>query len=474
MALQLRIISDHRRQLGSRSTLVLAANGATIGRAADNQWVLPDPQRYVSAHHARIHYRDGLYILEDISTNGIFVNDEDRPVAERGAHVLRNGDLVRLGEYEVVVVLDPEAAALPPPAEDASPTAEVVAPDGSLSVQVHALPSQVEVIRGIVPADQSDLDASLNLDDLLWIDPAEAQRLAQVRVNAFGHPVDSLRESDRHRELTGTGTVNPADTNPHGPDPADTSSVTGSGGTPMRLSALIADAHDTVTERRALAQKIARLARAAELAQERHAQAQPQAGDLASGLAAFCKGAGIDPAVLPGDAQNSLLHLAGLLCRESLLGLKDLERVRRSNAATLGINLPEERLDSQDADLRPSLARMTVEELLTQVLSQHQSRRLDAVQWLRESLDAARTHDHAVLQAMQAAFTQFIARLDPVELESRFQRGLHKSTGAADARYWTLFGEFYRSITEMPSGRLPHVFLEAFTTAYRELCEHKD
>ena len=463
MALQLRIISDHRRQLGERASLVLDGRGASIGRSSDNDWSLPDPQRYVSAHHARIHYRDGLYILEDISTNGIFINDEDRPVAERGAHVLRNGDLVRLGEYQVVVVLDPGAAAAPPAAADTNPTAEVIAPDGLLSVQVHALPSQVEVVRGVVPAGESDLDASLNLDDLLWIDPMEAERLAQARVNAFGHPVDSLRDSDRHDYPDSTDT--------------DTGSSPSPGGTPVRLSALIADAHDTVTERRALAQKIARLARAAELAQERHAQAQPQAGDLASGLAAFCKGAGIDPAVLPGDAQNSLLHLAGLLFRESLLGLKDLERVRRSSAATLGIDLSEraeEPLDSQDVNSGPSLARMTVEDLLTQVLSQHQSRRLDAVQWLRKTLDAARAHDHAVLQAMQAAFTQFIARLDPVELESRFQRGLHKSTAAADARYWMLFGEFYRSITEMPSGRLPHVFLEAFTTAYRELCGRKD
>ena len=105
MALQLRIISDHRRLLGDRSSVQFDSSGGNIGRSADNDWVLPDPQRFVSAHHARIHFRDGLYILEDLSTNGVFVNDEARPVAKRGAHVLQNGDIIRFGDYQVVAVL---------------------------------------------------------------------------------------------------------------------------------------------------------------------------------------------------------------------------------------------------------------------------------------------------------------------------------------------------------------------------------
>ena len=457
MALQLRIISDHRRQLGGRATRLLDAHGVTIGRASDNEWVLPDPQRYVSAHHARVHFRDGMYILEDVSTNGVYVNDDSRPVAELGAHVLANGDLIRMGEYQFIAMLEPDPAPYDAPAPmhlAAEPhtapltgsSIQVLSPGPEASsVQVLALPSQVDVVRGLSAHEDFDLDASLNLDELLSVDAIHATRQPQKRVDAFGHT-----------ELTGT--------------PADTGSghVTG---TPMRLSALIADAEDSHTERRALAQRIARLARAAERAQERHAQAQPQTGDLASGLAAFCKGAGIDPATLPADAQNSLLHLAGQLFRETLLGLKDLERVRRDGAARLGITLPADPTYDIE-DTQPSLVRMTVEEALTQLLAQHQGRRLDAVQWLRDTLGLASRHNEATLTAMQLAFTQFIARLDPVELQSRFQRGLHKPQGA-ESRYWPLFGDFYRSITEMPSGQLPHTFIDAFVAAYRDASNKK-
>ncbi|HXS30233.1 MAG TPA: FHA domain-containing protein, partial [Steroidobacteraceae bacterium] len=61
--------------LGALSSIVLGVSGGSIGRALDNDWALPDPRRYLSGLHARIHVRQGGYYLEDCSTNGVFVND---------------------------------------------------------------------------------------------------------------------------------------------------------------------------------------------------------------------------------------------------------------------------------------------------------------------------------------------------------------------------------------------------------------
>src|ERR1700730_14062440 len=98
MTLRLRIVTDHRRLLGDRSSIVFSVDGGTIGRSADNDWVLPDPLRYMSAHHARVHYRGGHYFLEDVSTNGVFVNDDEQPLSKRGSngYQLQNGDVVRM------------------------------------------------------------------------------------------------------------------------------------------------------------------------------------------------------------------------------------------------------------------------------------------------------------------------------------------------------------------------------------------
>src|SRR5207237_5584716 len=101
MTLRLRIVSDQRRLLGDRSSITFTVDGGNIGRSADNDWVLPDPLRYVSAHHARVEYRDGHFFLEDLSTNGVFVNDDERPLgkAKPMGHQLTTGDVIRMGDY---------------------------------------------------------------------------------------------------------------------------------------------------------------------------------------------------------------------------------------------------------------------------------------------------------------------------------------------------------------------------------------
>ena len=71
MALKLTVVSDQREQLGPLSSIVFGVGGGGIGRASDNDWVLPDPLRYLSAHHARVQFRNGTYLLLDTSTNGV-------------------------------------------------------------------------------------------------------------------------------------------------------------------------------------------------------------------------------------------------------------------------------------------------------------------------------------------------------------------------------------------------------------------
>ena len=115
--LRLKIVSDQRRTLAERSSAVFSVEGGTIGRSADNDWVLPDPSRYVSAHHARVQFREGHFYLQDVSTNGVYVNDDMEPLAKRGSsgYRLTNGDVLRMGEYHIVAALEA------PKAEDRAP-----------------------------------------------------------------------------------------------------------------------------------------------------------------------------------------------------------------------------------------------------------------------------------------------------------------------------------------------------------------
>jgi type VI secretion system protein len=433
MTLRLRVVSDQRRSLGDRSSIVFTVDGGTIGRSADNDWVLPDPLRYVSAHHARVQFRNGRYFLQDVSTNGVFVNDEPEALARRGTegYPLRNGDVVRIGDYQVVVALDTDIEQ--PPAENTGAA---------------AVPTSIHALHTLGRAAQTDIGAMLNLDDLLVPDSPTGESM--LPVNAYGQavmqaPVRAIASAPRPVPNT---------------DPDEDSLA-------RRVERLAKAARREIQQ--TTRPNGANGTNGANGANGAHAASGAngaQLFDVSTGLQVFCRGAGIDADRLPADAQTRLLHLAGQLFREALVGFKDLDRSRSDSRNRFRIELPPQDPD----DPRPSLSRSTLEDLLLGLFLSHESRRLDAVQWLRESVTEAKTHELATQQATRAAFVEFLDRLDPAELEARFERAARrgKARSADKAQYWELFTTFYRNLIEMPADHLPHTFVEAFAAAYRE------
>ncbi|HJX21279.1 MAG TPA: type VI secretion system-associated FHA domain protein TagH, partial [Steroidobacteraceae bacterium] len=402
---------------GSGSSATFSVEGGTIGRSADNDWVLPDPARYVSAHHARVQFREGHFYLQDVSTNGVYVNDDMEPLAKRGSsgYRLANGDMLRMGEYHIVAAL--EARQAQQDQEDAAA----------------AVPTSIHGLRTHGRAPDPDIGAPLDLQELLQ--PAnDTDSVSVLPVNAYGQSVDSgrVRALARTQEAEQLPELLP----PDGPDP------------------------------QSFGRRMARLAEAV--------GREPKAGvslialeDVRTGLDAFCRGAGIEPERLPAEAQGRLLHLAGRLFREALVGFRELERSRSETRNRYRIESPQQEPD----DPRPSLADSMVEELLIALFVQHEGRRLDSVQWLREAVLEAKLHETATAQATRAAFVEFLDRIDPAELEARFERAARrgKARSADKAQYWDLFTTFYRNLIEMPAEHLPHTFVEAFAAAYREV-----
>jgi predicted component of type VI protein secretion system len=103
MALRLKIVGDNAAAAGKHSRWTFGVNGGCIGRHTSNDWVLRDPDRYVSGRHAEIEHRGGTWYLRDTSTNGTFVNDSDDALGPDRPHALLNGDRFRIGEYEIEV-----------------------------------------------------------------------------------------------------------------------------------------------------------------------------------------------------------------------------------------------------------------------------------------------------------------------------------------------------------------------------------
>lgn len=108
MALRLRVTSHQKSQLGDTRLREFVACGGTIGRAADNDWVLPDDKRFISSRHALIDFQGGAYYLVDTSRNGVYVNGADTAVGRGHPQRLFDGDRLRLGEYEIIVEITAE------------------------------------------------------------------------------------------------------------------------------------------------------------------------------------------------------------------------------------------------------------------------------------------------------------------------------------------------------------------------------
>ena len=366
MALRLTIISEQSTALGEAASVLVDKDGARIGRASDNEWVLPDPNRYISAHHARISFKNGTYIVEDTSTNGLYLNDELEPVGRLGPQPLRAGDTLRMGAYHIRV-RDSE----------------------STSMDASAIVSYGDPTPADGPSNlQRDIGVELSISALLAND--EDQSAVRRGYDPWGNPIvdPGLMQFDSEQQ-------------------AATSAPR-----PVPPRAVLAAAAKTSTNAPGV-------------------------------LEAFCRGAGVDSQQLPAEGQERLLQLAGLLLRESLVGIKELARTQREIRQDSGLSAIAE-----DPE-RVALQNLPIEELLVRLLLGHEQRQLDAVQWMRELFGFASRHDAALMRALRPALIEFTQRLDPALL----------SPGSPAA-------ERFRSITGMPDGRLPHLFAESLARSF--------
>jgi type VI secretion system protein len=416
MTLRLSVVSEHGIRLGQNSTKVFGVHGGTIGRATDNAWILPDPERYLSGKHARVDFRAGSYVLVDTSSNGTYINGAQVPLGKYHDYTLKDGDYIRLGEYELLVSIDKSNDF--PPDESA-----IVAYDGQSGSS------------SVKKSTANDLGADLDLS--LLLEPSD--RLASdsgVRPrNAYGQSVPSEREG---------GSINPE-----------------SSGTPWHM----------LTRPIKLEGKAAEIVPAAapgSAAGTPSSAARAQAlalyeGDFDLGLAAFCRGAGVDPRNISSDARTTALQLAGQLLREAVLGLMDLNQSRNEFRNRFRMSPPA----APEGPESPLNFSRGVDEALVRLLTTV-STRAGSVEAIRDNFRELKAQNVATLAASRTAFEEFLGRLDPKELEERFDRATKRSVfgNQNKGKYWDLYSEMFAGLTQRPADGFPHAYTETFVKAY--------
>ena len=411
MALRLRVVSEHSTRLGTLATKVFGVHGGTIGRATDNEWILPDPERYLSGKHARVDFRAGAYILVDTSSNGTYVNGAQVPLGKYHDYSLKDGDYIRLGEYELLVSIDQTNDF--PPEESA-----IIAYDGQ------------SASSAIKKSTANDLGADLDLSQLL--EPSGV----------------SIAESGSHpRDLYGQSLP-----------PLESGSAEAAGTPwhmmtrPLKVETPKADAPQ--------ASRVIENSPSPNLSRSQSLALYE--GDFDIGLAAFCRGAGIDPKSVSTDARGAALQLAGQLLREAVVGLMDLNQGR--NEFRNKFRLPAPSADLPESPLNLSKG---VDEALVRLVTTV-STRAGSVEAIRENFRELKAQNTAALAATRAAFEEFLGRVDPKELEERFERAGKRGVfgGQSKAKYWEMYAELFPGLAQRPADGFPHVFTETFVKAY--------
>lgn len=158
MPLKLEIISDHRDIVGDDAVREFRSEGGTIGRSLNNDWILPDPDKFISGKHATIDCKGGIYYIVDLSTNGVYINDERKPLGKGNPRRLFNGDHLHLGDFEVLVSID-EGEDLEMP-EAPKPT---VVPD-----HIEQLVEEDRIKTGVQLLDEDEITGDVAFESVLY------------------------------------------------------------------------------------------------------------------------------------------------------------------------------------------------------------------------------------------------------------------------------------------------------------------
>jgi predicted component of type VI protein secretion system len=158
MALQLKIVSENRDLVGDDAEREFREDGGTIGRSLENDWILPDPDRYISGRHATIDHKGGIYYLLDTSSNGVYINDEVEPIGKGNPRRLFDGDRMRMGDFEFTVSVDSGESLVMPPEPEST-----VVPDN-----IEQLVDEVSLRTGVKLLDEEEITGDDEFQSVLF------------------------------------------------------------------------------------------------------------------------------------------------------------------------------------------------------------------------------------------------------------------------------------------------------------------
>ena len=414
MPLTLKIISKQKHILGSDSVRVFSVHGGTIGRASDNDWMLPDPDRYISAHHAAIDYRGGAYYLRDTSTNGVFVNRSDQPVGAGAPIRLYDGDELRMGDYTFQAFIVDVSGNVGDEPEDGEPRVRLRRKqEDPAELSLKLLGEEAEARNEQMKEGEDPAALEIWSDEQFGSTVRLTNEEIDTKVPVDHGKVAQLRNEDSARYRTDD-----------------------------QLSL------DPVPDKpRAAPESLGRR-------------------DFTEAVRLLLEHAGLDYSQLPrGEEEEQVLALIGRMVRNTTAGLQSLLRNRAVTKAQFRIA----QTGMRPAANNPLKLMSDTQEALEQMFYENSDAYLGPDEAVQEAFRDLRDHQAAILKAMQVSFRHLLDRLEPEELEERFNQAAKPGgllSGSPKARYWEMYRDAYQSIAGFSDDHFASVLGGKFADAY--------
>lgn len=488
----------------SEAARTIDESGGTIGRAKGNDWVLDDPERFLSSRHAQISCDDGSFYLTDLSTNGTFLNGAEEPVGKGNRARLQDGDRIAMGEYEFEVSLwspalatddpfapagqaepiaDPVAAADPDPwapdpwsdAPASTPTPSVAPPVSAGDSLQGLLDPGGEVLdplealdragQGSVPQDAPLIPGGDFLDD--WSSPAappeasgygSASEHAPVHAQSMRLPQAIPEDWDLDEKPAAPPRATPAPPSPPPAAPAPQVDAERRDSAPTHRRAPQVEDVPPEPPRRQAPPPDAPVPRA-----------QPTAdvatvADDAGVAATLFEALGVDASRLSATEQKAVATVTGQFLREAVAGLIRVLGSRSSIKNEFRMSVTT----IQPVENNPLKFSATVDDAIELMFVKRAKAYKPPLEAVREGFDGIADHQIAVIAGMRAAFESILRRFDPQQLQQRFDRQQKGGIipGSKKGRYWESFEALYEDLTRDPDEAFQMLFGDEFVQSY--------
>jgi type VI secretion system protein ImpI len=420
--LLLAVLGPHAAQFGARSQKAFEGRDGSIGRADDCDWVLAAAG--VSRVHAMVRCLNGMYFIEDRSTNGMLLNG--RPLAKGDPASLKDGDRLQIDTFEVAVRMQADSATVVQPAMAPAPAMAMAAP----------------------------LPGGDFLDEMLGGDPFAATPLPargapdEPLIPGGGAPaatLDPLAFLDEPLGGSATPAPAPAASWNHSSGMADHFHPPGVAGQREALP----DNWDLT-----MGDFAPRAAPAPAPAPAMPPVAPPSAPRPAAPMAA----------VAPAAPSAGLPPEFDTIFRIVVDGVMDVLRARAEikNTFRLPVTL------IQRSENNPLKFAPTADEALQKLLSPANGAFLSGTDAFQDAFDDIRCHQMAMLAGVRAGFEAVLAHFNPDRLEQEVDGGGKRSAFGGKSRYWERYRENFEGLAKDPDECFRRLFGDEFARAYEE------